>query len=193
MFDSSPSTGSPNRAKHRLPELDQWAMDALLSIQVGDARPDPREQWSPKTVGEALIEALRWARRTAGRTGPQGYAGMRLPEAVVSMEDRLALGWDAAVEADPDDARFMRLQLSAAQVSRHEAVLTWPAVYLVSSGHTGSARMLGLWAASKAYRRSFDQALRSRGVGRSLAYRLRDQGLSLIAQGLDRDRVCMEI
>jgi hypothetical protein len=48
--------------------------------------------------------------------------------------------------------------------------------------------MCGLWAASKAYKRSFDQALKARGVGRSLAYRLRDRGLALISQGLDRDR-----
>jgi len=104
------------------------------------------------------------------------------------MEDRLALGWDAAVEADPEDARFLRVQLSAAQVSRHEAVLAWPATYLCPDHH-GSARMCGLWAASRAYKRSFDQALKVRGVGRSLAYRLRDRGLSVISQGLDRDGV----
>lgn len=139
-------------------------------------------------MGEALIEALRWARYAAGRTGPAGFVGMRLPEAVLSMEDRLALGWDAAVESDPEDVFQMRFRPSAAAISRHEAALHWPATYLCPDHH-GSARMCGLWAASKAYRRSFDGALKARGVHRSLAYRLRDRGLSLISQGLDRDGV----
>lgn len=90
--------------------------------------------------------------------------------------------------ADPEDVPPMRIRPSAVQVSRHEAALAWPAVYLCPAHH-GSARMCGLWATSRAYRRSFDQSLKARGVGRSLAYRLRDRGLSLIAQGLDRDGV----
>ena len=191
MFDSSPSTGSPRRVKQRVDDLDEWTREALASIKV-TSRPDPDDQWSPKLVGEALIEALRWARYAAGKTGPAGYTGMRLPEALLSPEDRLALGWDAAIEADPEDARSMRVQLSSAQVSRHEAALEWAANYLCPDHH-GSARMVGLWAASKAYRRSFDGALKARGVGRSLAYRMRDRGLSLIAQGLDRDGALFDI
>lgn len=187
MFDSSPSTGSPKRAKHRLPELDMWALDALQSIRVTDAGPEPRDQWSPKAVGEHLIEALRWARYAAGRTGPAGAVGMRWPEANLSLEDRMEL-WGLPEVADPEDVPPMRIRPSAVQVSRHEAALAWPAVYLCPAHH-GSARMCGLWATSRAYRRSFDQSLKARGVGRSLAYRLRDRGLSLIAQGLDRDGV----
>lgn len=189
MFDANPSSGGPRRGRVRLDDLDAWAQDALRSIGLSDVRSDPQDGWTPKLVGEHLIEALRWARYAAGRTGPVGYVAQRLPEAVLSIEDRLALGWDAAVKADPEDQRFLRVQLSASQVSRHEAVLAWPATYLVPSGHTGSARMVGLWAASRAYKRSFDQALKARGVGRSLAYRMRDRGLSLIAQGLDKDGV----
>jgi len=189
MFDAAPL---PRYAKHKRPvsDLEGWAADALRAIRATDARPDPQEQWSPRLVGEALIEALKWARWAAGRTGPAGYFGLRLPEAALSADDRLALGWDAAPGSadDPADLPPPRIRPTAAQVSRHMAALEWPAVYLCPN-HYGSARMCGLWAASKAYRRSFDGALKARGVHRSLAYRLRDRGLSLIAQGLDRDRV----
>ncbi|NGM47924.1 hypothetical protein G5B31_20615 [Rhodobacter sp. SGA-6-6] len=87
----------------------------------------------------------------------------------------------------------MRVQLSARQVSRHEAALTWPTIYLVGAGLQGSARMVGLWAACKAYRRPFSKAIEGRGVSRPAAYALRDRGLSIISQGLARDRVPVEI
>lgn len=189
MFDAAPL---PRHAKHKrsVSDLEGWAADALRAIRATDARPDPQDQWTPKAVGEAMIEALRWARWAAGRTGPAGYVGLRLPEAALSAEDRVALGWDAVSGSadDPTDLPPPRIRPSAAQVSRHQHALEWAAIYLCPEYH-GSARMVGLWAASKAYRRSFDGALKARGVHRSLAYRLRDRGLSLIAQGLDRDRV----
>jgi hypothetical protein len=41
--------------------------------------------------------------------------------------------------------------------------------------------MVGLWAACKAGRRSFDGTVKARGVARSHAYRLCDRGLMLIS------------
>ncbi|WP_245875310.1 hypothetical protein [Tabrizicola aquatica] len=187
MFDA---VTQPRRTKHKQhpSDLDRWVSDAFAAIQANDARPEDLDTWTPKAVGERLIEALRWARYSAGRTGPSGAVGIRWPEAKLSLEDRMDL-WGLPEVADPEDVPPIRITPSAAQVSRYEAVLAWPATYLVPMGHTGSARMLGLWAASRAYRLSFDQALQARGVGRSLAYRMRDRGLSLIAQGLHRDGV----
>lgn len=177
--------GPGRSARRASSDLDAWLKSALTEIG-----PPPRAEdgWTPKAVGEALIDALRWARHAAGRTGPAGMVSAHMPEAILSMEDRLALGWDAAVTLDPDDQRPVILRPSSQQVSRHLAALEWPADYLLPD-HPGSARTLGLWAACKAYRRPFDRAVRERGIHRSMAYQLRDRGLSLIAQGLDRDGV----
>lgn len=147
------------------------------------------ETWTPALAGQALVDALRWAHRAAGRVGPGGVVSARLPEAILTTEDRLELGWGLHEVADPDDLPPMRVQLSPAQVSAHEAVLEWPARYLCPA-HDGSARIVGLWAACKARRMSFDVAIKRRGtLARATAYRLRDKGLSLISQGLDRDGV----
>jgi hypothetical protein len=114
---------------------------------------------------------------------------MRLPEAILTMEDRLALGWGLHEVADPEEERPLRVQLSAAQVTALEETLQWPAKYLCPA-HEGSARMVGLWAACRARKSSFDGALRARKtIARATAFRLRDRGLSLIAHGLDRDEV----
>ncbi len=87
----------------------------------------------------------------------------------------------------------MRLMLPPAVVSRHRAALEWPAIYLCP-GNVTSARMLGLWAACKAGKRPFDKALEARGgIARAHVYRYRDRGLSLIAQGLVRDRVPVDV
>lgn len=77
------------------------------------------------------------------------------------------------------------------RITRHEAALEWPATYLIPD-HQGSVRMLGLWAATKINKRSFARVVKARGVARNMAYQLRDQGLSLISQGLDRDGVPVE-
>lgn len=149
--------------------------------------PPAADGWTLEKVGERLVEALRWADHAAGRTGASGMVGMRLPEAILSMEDRLALGWGLHEVADPEEERPLRVQLSAAQVAALEEVLQWPAKYLCPD-HAGSARMVGLWAACRARKSSFDVALKARRtIAKATAYRLRDRGLTLISQGLDRD------
>lgn len=179
----------------RQDEIDRAGLAArgaerLRARQAALSGPAPAvATWTPERVGDALVAALRWAHRAGGRVGPGGMVGARLPEAILSMEDRLELGWGLHELADPDDAPPMQVQLSAAQVSRHEAALEWPARYLCPD-HAGSARIVGLWAACKARRISFDAAIKRRGtIARATAYRMRDKGLSLISQGLDRDGV----
>lgn len=153
--------------------------------------PVAQDGWTPERAGERLVEALRWAHVAAGRVGAAGVVGMRLPDAVLSMEDRLALGWGLHEVAEPEEERPLRVQLSAAEVSRLEDVLCWPARYLCPD-HAGSARIVGLWAACKARRTSFDRAVKARGtIARATAFRLRDRGLSLISQGLERDGIAV--
>lgn len=182
MFDQ------PHARRKAAPDISAWAAEQLATIRVRAAQ-EAGPQWTPKAVGEQLIEALRWARYSAGRTGPGGLATMRLPETILTPEDRLELGWDAAVEVDPDDLPPMRIRPSAAAITRHLSALEWPARYLVAADLVGSARMVGLWAACRAYNRPFNRALDARGIHRAFGYRLRDKGLSLISQGLDRDKV----
>lgn len=175
---------------------------AFIALAAADLRAEAQSRarlgapvaadgWTPERVGERLVEALRWAHHAAGRTGAAGIVGMRLPEAILSMEDRLTLGWGLHEVADPEEERPLRVQLSAAQVTALEDVLCWPARYLCPD-HAGSARIVGLWAACKARRSSFDRALKARKtIARATAFRLRDRGLSLMAQGLERDGVAL--
>lgn len=149
-------------------------------------------EWTSKLAGEALIDALLWAHRSGGPVGPQGVVTARLPEAVLTLEQRLGLGWGLPEVADPDDVRPMIVRPSPRQVSRHLAALAWPATYL--TGQEGSRLMTALWAGCKAFRMPFNKAIERRGtIDRSAAYRLRDRGLTLIALGLTRDGVSVEV
>lgn len=79
------------------------------------------------------------------------------------------MGWGIHETADdPNDLPYLRGQPTPAQISRHEAALQWPTVYLAGPGREGTARMVDLWAACKAYRRPFSAAAKDRG-GASLA------------------------
>lgn len=153
----------------------------------------PVLSWTPKIVAAQLVEAMRWT-LSQGPVGPRGVSHVRLPFAA-TLDDHLAEGWGLPEAADDDRAedRPLRLMLPPAVVSRHRAALEWPATYLCPD-NTTSARMLGLWAACKAGKRSFDGAVKARGnIARAHAYRYRDKGLSIISQGLARDGVPVEI
>ncbi|KQB17497.1 hypothetical protein LY44_00908 [Rhodobacter capsulatus] len=147
------------------------------------------EQWTPKAVGETMIEALRWAQWAAGRVGSGGIKTVALPF-VVTLDEHLANGWGLPETAGDDepDPRRLRVMPSPVQVARHEAALDWPRQYL--RDHEGSARILTLWLRCKITRKPFDAAVKARGtISRTTAYALRDRALSVISQGLDRDGV----
>lgn len=150
--------------------------------------------WTPKIVGEQLVEAMRWA-AAQGPVGPRGFNHIRLNFSA-TLEEHLAEGWgipEAAEEEGREEDHRLRLQLPPAVVSRHRAALEWPATYLCPD-HVTSARMLGLWAACKAGKRSFDGAIKAKGgIARAHAYRYRDKGLTLISIGLARDGVPVDI
>lgn len=165
-----------------------WAAEAMAATSPAGVKP-AEDGWTPARAGEALVEALRWARYAAGRVGPAGMVSARLPETLLTEDEHEAMGWGLKESADPDDLPPMRIHLTPGQVMRHEAALLWPAVYLVGARMQGSARMVGLWAACKAYKRPFSRAIDGRGFSRPAAYALRDKGLSIIAQCLARDQV----
>lgn len=149
------------------------------------------ETWTPKLVAERLIDAVEWAHRSGGPVGPSGIKANETFSFTATLDDHLEEGWglpEIAGDDEPDD-RPVRVQLSPEQITAHEAALQWAAVYLIPD-YEGAARILALWVRCKALRRGFDAAVDRRGtISRGAAYRLRDRGLSIISQGLDKDEV----
>lgn len=196
-LDRAPA-GTLNLSTGKRPARDvvKWMASALAGLPpmaqpVPEAAPQD-DGWTPQLVGEQLLEAMRWVRRTAP-AGPRGMVTAALPTVSLTLDDFLAEGWGLPEVADDDEPeRELVLPPSAKQVSRHMAALQWPADYLCPQ-HVGSARMVGLWAACRAYRRPFSKAIEGRGISRPAAYQLRDKGLSLISQGLTRDRVPVDL
>jgi hypothetical protein len=153
-------------------------------------RREELETWTPKLVGDRMLAALRWATYSGGPVGPSGIKGS-MPAFNPTLDDHLEEGWGLPEVAGDEGAeeRKLVLNVSAAQVSAHEAALNWPARYLYPA-HEGSARMLGLWLRCKVYRRDFGEVVKRRGVmSRASAFRLRDRGLTTISMGLARDKV----
>lgn len=188
MFDMQPADRRKARA-----DLETWAAQALRAIRAEAGPPAaPVEGWTPERAGAALVEALRWLRGAGGRVGPAGFGGMQWQAKALTVEEFLeAWGFLPESANDPDDAPPVRIQATAAQVTRHLDAIEWPARYL--AGHDGSRQMVALWANCKAYRRPFNAAVKARGtIDRSLAYRLRDRGLSLISVALSRDGVPLD-
>lgn len=140
------------------------------------------DQWEPKIVRERLVEAVRWARYNAGQTGPSGIRSC-MPAYVAGLEDHLESGWGLPETADPKEEKTLRVNLAPAKVTQILASLEWCAEYL--RDHQGSAVWLNVWLRCKVYGGDFNRVAAARGVSRAHAYRLRDRGLSLIAQGLD--------
>ena len=149
----------------------------------------PVDQWSPKLVGERLVEAVRWARYSGGRVGPAGI-GSGLPMMILTEEERIA---EFGLPDGPDEeeeekaARHrLRIQATPAQVSAYERALEWPTIYLVPD-HQDSARVLGIWVRCKVYNMPFAEAVdRRKWLSRAMAYRYRDRALSIISVGLDK-------
>lgn len=150
------------------------------------------EQWTPKLVGDRLIDAVRWARYCAGSVGPAGIRS-NMPAVALSLEDYLAEGWGLPDGPDEEEKalreRSMRIAPTPKQITAHLAALEWPARYLVPD-RAGDARVLNLWVRCKVYSRPFNEAIdRRQYLSRAMAYRMRDRALSVISVGLDRDGV----
>lgn len=155
-------------------------------------RQQEQEQWSPKRVGECLIEAVRWAQYAAGPVGPAQMRGS-MPTYSPTWEERLAEGWGLPDGPDDEEAAFrnrkLRIAATAAQISVFLDRLEWPARYLIPD-NAGDARVLGLWVRCKVLKRPFNDAIdRRKFLSRGAAYRMRDRALSIISVGLDRDGV----
>lgn len=149
----------------------------------------PPAGWTAKLAGEVMIDSLRWAADTAGPVGPRGFARVGvLTTYRATLDDHLEEGWGLPEELLPDEQPIRR-PYTAAELVIFPRALQWQWTYLGTDfGEVG--RVLGVWLRCRAYRsKRWEEQWRRIGYSRAHAYRMRDRGLSLIAQGLHRDRV----
>lgn len=156
---------------------------------------DPRTRddapgiWTPELVRERMIEAVRWARYTAGPTGPSPIRSL-MPGYRASLEDHLAEGWGLPEKADgvEEAERAIYLRMPPERVDQMIWVLDWCRLYLAKD-RPGDAVILNLWLRCRVYRGNFDAALKRRGFAmtRRHAYRMRDRALAHISQRLDKE------
>lgn len=155
----------------------------------------PADVWTPDRVKAVLKEAISWARRYAGPVGPAPMRGS-MPNYKPTLEDHLEEGWgvpEVAGDELPWD-KPIELPVDPIRADYLMASLSWVSVYLVNAGHPATGKVVSLWMAHSVSRngRAFDAALKREGMSRGHAYRVRDRGLSLIAQGLTADGVPYE-
>ena len=152
---------------------------------------DDIDLWVPKLVRARLIEAVKIAQYTTGRTGPRGY-GSGLPNELIAAlgkpeGDGESSWWEMP---GPEHAPPKR-SFGAKKISRMEEAISWTGRYL--NGQDGMRRVLCLFLWCKVYRRSFEQEAKKRKWSCSTAYWRLDQALGRIAQGLNADRVPVEV
>lgn len=148
----------------------------------GTARPRP-DHWTPDLVRQAIVDALRWVHHAGPRAGPSPIRSA-MPEFCLTMEERLALGWDSVVPADDED-RPSRQAPTPDQISRHEDALLWVA-RIIRPKSEEMARAVNAACAAEAWGASFSRLVRERGLHRSRAYTLRDRGFSILSYTLDQ-------
>ena len=192
-LDARSRSGALNTSHRSAPQAPSAALSwaAAEMAEIAPPTAATHDGWTPDLVGEALLDAMRWVRRHGGPAGPRGFRSGQ-PAYLPTFEELLEDFGIPERAGDEEEERDLILPPTPAQVSRHLAALQWPADFLCPA-HIGSARMLGLWAICKVSRRSFAGAVKARGVARGIAYQLRDRGLSMISQGLDRDGVPVEV
>ncbi len=155
--------------------------------QLGD------DVWTPKIVGDCLIDAIRWAQRSGGSIGPAGFRN-GMPDPALSSDERALEEWPSMFElGEFEPPKPARRSLSPAKVSQMERVLVWPMKYLQNFGPETdpvSWQVFHAWIYSKLTKGvNFDETCKQRGWSRATAYRLRDRTLSIIAQGLTAEGI----
>lgn len=136
--------------------------------------------WTPKLVKEQLADAIRWVQRTGGRTGPAGMS-TPMPTFIYDADDI------AAQNELPKEENGARRPILPSTITRYEAVLYWPAVYL--DDMPGPRRVLRVWMKAKATRQPFTQLCKARKWSRATANRALDKAIATIGVGLTRDGV----
>lgn len=144
--------------------------------------------WTPKLVGEELVEALKFLDRTMGRVGPNRVrSGM--PGVVLSTNERSAEGWPSYAEIGEFDPPPPRPRAYSPQrVSQLERVLEWIMRY-IDPTNVGMIRVLKTWLRCRTSKKAFGEVCKAKGWSRATAYRARDKALATIAMGLTAEGI----
>lgn len=150
--------------------------------------------WSPDQVAARLIESVRVMQRHAGRVGPRGYTpawGIEVAAEELSTGEKAKMIPEGELDAYEQRlaAERNRYLMGASQqeMSRAEEAMFWPQRYLAQ--HEGALRVLRAYIVCRALRKRFGATCKRRGWSRATAYRMRDRGLAVIALGLARDMI----
>jgi len=154
---------------------DRWIAEAQ---NKGEA---PPLDWCGDLVEERLIFAIRLVQRTAGRTGPRGFANS-MPPVLREWGDLIG------VEAEPaNDGKRVYLSATPRQVTLADAALSWAPHYLAA--HPNELAAINLWLLAKAVRRPWQAMAKKRGIAVPTAKDRKARALSYIVQGLIKDGV----
>lgn len=156
----------PDMSPEMSPGRDRW----INEVHV----PETDLYWTPKLVETRLLEAFKFAEKTAGRIGPKQY-GSASPAPL----------WEPGDHPLPK-GEFV-LMLSPAEVSRLEAALGWMAHYL--RDEPGATNVAEAFVRGKLARLPWKKVVKRAGWSLATADRKRERAFSIIAQGLNRDRV----
>lgn len=139
------------------------------------------DEWTPKIVGEELIEAVGWAMRSGGRVGPAGF-GSGMPQIMMTQMERIAEQWPLL----PNEPQ--RRAFAPARVSQMERILLWQTRYLMDSPIVAAELSTWLFCKIKKGAR-YGAVIERAGKSRATATRSKDRALALIAVGLTRDGI----
>jgi hypothetical protein len=144
--------------------------------------------WIGPHVGKRLAEALRTLRHLPINGCPAGFTNS-WPEYAIEWTDRLAqLEGDREQQEQEAAARnWTRIVPSAVEITHMEQAISWPAKYLGDVPQL--LRVVGAVAHARARYRDIAWAAHRLKLPGRLARRWNDEGLELIARGLQRDKV----
>jgi hypothetical protein len=157
-----------------------------------DHKPAPEyipPSWIGTHAGKRLAEALRTLRHMPINGVPQGFATSWPGYAMIEWEDRLAqAGSDQEQQQQEAVAKnWSKTIPTSIEISRMEVAISWPARYLGEIPQL--LRVVGAVASAKSRGQNIAVAERKLRLPGRVVRRWNNEGLDLIAAGLQRDEV----
>src|SRR5262249_51209734 len=139
-------------------------------------------RWDGPQVGKRLTEAFRTLSRLPVANGPRFHSGS-WPEWTREWTDEIArLEADIVqLEAEARAANRVRILPSAAEISRMEAAISWPATYLAWANRPHLARTVGIVAMWRSRERELGWIAHRLRLGVHTVQARNRAGLDLIA------------
>jgi hypothetical protein len=165
--------------------------DEVIEWHPLSGKPAPEyipPRWDGPHVGKRLAEAMRTLRHMPINGVPAGFVAS-WPEYSVEWEDRLAqAGSDQEQQRQEAAVRnWTKTIPSSLEISRMEISISWPARYL--SELPQLLRTVGAVAGAKSRGQNIAAAERKLRLPGRIARKWNNEGLDMIAAGLQRDAV----